>query len=75
MSGAWPVRVSLTRRCETRRVWHLFVVVAGPIEGRESIRTCAKDPALLTIDESRALADWVVATGKNVTDIYVTHAR
>ncbi|MEW9529651.1 MBL fold metallo-hydrolase [Microbispora sp. NPDC049125] len=32
------------------------------------------DP-LLTIDESRALADWVVATGKNVTTIFVTHAH
>ncbi len=32
------------------------------------------DP-LLTIDESRALADWVVATGKNVITIYVTHAH
>ncbi len=32
------------------------------------------DP-LLTIQESRALADWVVATGKNVTAIFVTHAH
>lgn len=32
------------------------------------------DP-LMTIDESRALADWVVATGKNVTTIFVTHAH
>jgi glyoxylase-like metal-dependent hydrolase (beta-lactamase superfamily II) len=32
------------------------------------------DP-LMTKDESRALADWVVATGKNVTAIFVTHAH
>jgi glyoxylase-like metal-dependent hydrolase (beta-lactamase superfamily II) len=32
------------------------------------------DP-LMTIDESRVLADWVVATGKNVTTIFVTHAH
>jgi glyoxylase-like metal-dependent hydrolase (beta-lactamase superfamily II) len=32
------------------------------------------DP-LMTMDESRALADWVVATGKNVTAIFVTHAH
>lgn len=31
--------------------------------------------ALMTKDESRALADWVVATGKNVTTIFVTHAH
>jgi glyoxylase-like metal-dependent hydrolase (beta-lactamase superfamily II) len=29
----------------------------------------------MTIDESRVLADWVVATGKNVTRIFVTHAH
>src|SRR5215813_7852995 len=32
------------------------------------------DP-LMTIDESRALTDWVVTTGKNVTNIFVTHAH
>ena len=32
------------------------------------------DP-LLTVAESRALADWVVATGKNVTAVFVTHAH
>jgi glyoxylase-like metal-dependent hydrolase (beta-lactamase superfamily II) len=32
------------------------------------------DP-LMTKDESRSLADWVVATGKNVTAIFVTHAH
>jgi glyoxylase-like metal-dependent hydrolase (beta-lactamase superfamily II) len=29
----------------------------------------------MTKDESRALADWVVAAGKNVTAIFVTHAH
>jgi glyoxylase-like metal-dependent hydrolase (beta-lactamase superfamily II) len=32
------------------------------------------DP-LMTMDEARLLADWVVATGKNVTTIFVTHAH
>lgn len=32
------------------------------------------DP-LLTIEESGALADWVSATGKNLTTIFVTHAH
>ena len=32
------------------------------------------DP-LMTKDESRALAVWVVAPGKNVTAIFVTHAH
>lgn len=32
------------------------------------------DP-LMTIEESRTLADWVVATGKNVVAIFVTHAH
>jgi glyoxylase-like metal-dependent hydrolase (beta-lactamase superfamily II) len=32
------------------------------------------DP-LMTKDESRALADWVVATCKNVTTIFITHAH
>ena len=31
--------------------------------------------ALMTKDESRVLADWVVAAGKNVTAIFVTHAH
>jgi glyoxylase-like metal-dependent hydrolase (beta-lactamase superfamily II) len=32
------------------------------------------DP-LMTIDESRAVADWAAATGKNVIAIFVTHAH
>ncbi|MFJ7073672.1 MBL fold metallo-hydrolase [Streptomyces sp. NPDC098781] len=32
------------------------------------------DP-LLTVDESHRLADWVLAQGKNVTTIFVTHAH
>ncbi len=31
--------------------------------------------ALMTQNESRALADWVAATGKNVTAIFITHAH
>jgi glyoxylase-like metal-dependent hydrolase (beta-lactamase superfamily II) len=32
------------------------------------------DP-LMTIDESRALNEWVTAAGKNVTDIFITYAH
>ena len=32
------------------------------------------DP-LMTVDESRALADWTAATGKNVTTVFITHAH
>lgn len=32
------------------------------------------DP-LMTVDESRALAEWVSATGKNVTTVFITHAH
>ncbi|SCE96374.1 Glyoxylase, beta-lactamase superfamily II [Micromonospora coriariae] len=31
--------------------------------------------ALLTLDEGRALADWVAACGRNLTTIYITHAH
>jgi glyoxylase-like metal-dependent hydrolase (beta-lactamase superfamily II) len=31
--------------------------------------------ALLTIDQGRALADWVAASGKNLTTIYITHGH
>lgn len=31
--------------------------------------------ALLTMDEGRALADWVAARGRNLTTIYITHGH
>ncbi len=31
--------------------------------------------ALMTMDEGRALADWVGATGRNLTTIYITHGH
>ncbi|PWR12837.1 MBL fold metallo-hydrolase [Micromonospora acroterricola] len=31
--------------------------------------------ALLTLDEGRALADWISASGRNLTTIYITHAH
>jgi glyoxylase-like metal-dependent hydrolase (beta-lactamase superfamily II) len=31
--------------------------------------------ALLTMDEGRALADWVAASGRNLTAIYITHGH
>ena len=30
---------------------------------------------LLTIDQSQTLLDWVVASGKNLTAIYITHGH
>ena len=32
------------------------------------------DP-LMTVEETRALSDWIAATGKNVTTIYITHGH
>lgn len=29
--------------------------------------------ALLTVEQAHALVDWVAASGKNLTTIYVTH--
>lgn len=55
---------------EARRMWS--PTAATLIHGeRDAVLV---DP-LMTIDESRALADWVVATGVNVTTIFVTHAH
>jgi glyoxylase-like metal-dependent hydrolase (beta-lactamase superfamily II) len=55
---------------EPRRMWS--PTAATLIYGeRDAVLV---DP-LLTIDESRVLADWVVASGKNVTTIFVTHAH
>jgi glyoxylase-like metal-dependent hydrolase (beta-lactamase superfamily II) len=31
--------------------------------------------ALMTVEQARALADWVAATGKNLTTIYITHGH
>lgn len=31
--------------------------------------------ALVTKDESRELADWLTGTGKNLTDVYITHGH
>jgi glyoxylase-like metal-dependent hydrolase (beta-lactamase superfamily II) len=55
---------------EARRMWSptASTVIHGE---RDAILV---DP-LMTIDESRALADWVVATGKNVAAVFVTHAH
>ena len=30
---------------------------------------------LLTIDQNRALADWIASRGKNLTTIYITHGH
>src|SRR6266704_3617689 len=32
------------------------------------------DP-LMTIEQGRSLADWVAASGKNLTTVYITHAH
>ncbi len=47
----------------------------GPAALRLPERDAVLADALMTKDESRALADWVVAAGKNVTAIFVTHAH
>ncbi|MEU3979070.1 MBL fold metallo-hydrolase [Streptomyces sp. NPDC026672] len=55
---------------EERRMWS--PTASTLIHGeRDAILV---DP-LLTVDESRRLADWVVATGKNVIRMFVTHAH
>ena len=55
---------------ESRRLWSptASTLIFG---GRDAVLV---DP-LMTIDESRALADWVTASGKNLTTIFVTHAH
>src|SRR5437764_1156616 len=55
---------------ESRRLWS--PTASTLIHGeRDAVLV---DP-LMTIDESRALADWVTASGKNLTTIFVTHAH
>lgn len=53
-----------------RRVWS--PTTATLIHGE---RDAILVDALLTIEESRALAEWVAATGKNLTAVYITHAH
>jgi glyoxylase-like metal-dependent hydrolase (beta-lactamase superfamily II) len=55
---------------EDRRMWS--PTAATLIHGE---RDAVLVDALMTKDESRALADWVAAAGKNVTAIFVTHAH
>ena len=55
---------------EDRRMWS--PTSATLIHGE---RDAVLVDALMTNDESQALADWVAATGKNVTAIYITHAH
>jgi glyoxylase-like metal-dependent hydrolase (beta-lactamase superfamily II) len=55
---------------ELRRMWS--PTAATLIYGAQD--AVLVDP-LMTVDESRALADWVVAKGKNVTTVFVTHAH
>ncbi|GHH75229.1 MBL fold metallo-hydrolase [Streptomyces sulfonofaciens] len=55
---------------EARRMWS--PTASTLIQGEHD--AVLVDP-LMTIDESRALADWVAATGKNLTTIFVTHAH
>jgi glyoxylase-like metal-dependent hydrolase (beta-lactamase superfamily II) len=55
---------------ENRRMWS--PTSATLIHGA---RDAVLVDALLTTDEGRALADWVAASGKNLTAIFVTHAH
>jgi len=55
---------------EARRLWS--PTAATLVHGeRDAVLV---DP-LMTVEESRALADWVAATGKNLTTVFVTHAH
>ena len=55
---------------EARRMWS--PTASTLIHGeRDAVLV---DP-LMTVDESRALADWVISTGRNVIAIFVTHAH
>ncbi len=53
-----------------QRTWS--PISATLIEGKQD--AVLVDP-LMTIDDGRALADWVAATGKNLTTIYATHGH
>jgi glyoxylase-like metal-dependent hydrolase (beta-lactamase superfamily II) len=55
---------------EGRRMWS--PTASTLIHGEQD--AILVDP-LMTVDESRALADWVGGTGKNVIAIFVTHAH
>ncbi len=55
---------------EDRRMWS--PTASTLIHG---VRDAVLVDALMTTDESQALADWVATTGKNVTAIFVTHAH
>jgi glyoxylase-like metal-dependent hydrolase (beta-lactamase superfamily II) len=55
---------------EDRRMWS--PTASTLIYG---VRDAVLVDALLTMDEARILADWVAATGKNLTAIFVTHAH
>lgn len=55
---------------EDRRMWS--PTASTLIHGE---RDAVLVDALLAKDESRALADWVAATGKSVTAIFITHAH
>jgi glyoxylase-like metal-dependent hydrolase (beta-lactamase superfamily II) len=55
---------------EARRMWSPTSSIL--IYGEQD--AVVVDP-LMTIEESRALANWVAANGKNVTTIFVTHAH
>jgi glyoxylase-like metal-dependent hydrolase (beta-lactamase superfamily II) len=55
---------------ELRRMWS--PTAATLIHGEQD---AVLVDALMTMEESRALADWVVAKGKNVTAVFVTHAH
>jgi glyoxylase-like metal-dependent hydrolase (beta-lactamase superfamily II) len=55
---------------QTERVWS--PTASTLISGAED--AVLIDP-LLTVDQATALADWVDATGKNLTTVYATHGH
>src|SRR5258708_20683859 len=55
---------------QSRSTWS--PISATLIHGRHD--AVLVDP-LMTVEESRALSDWIAATGKHLTTIYVTHGH
>jgi glyoxylase-like metal-dependent hydrolase (beta-lactamase superfamily II) len=49
--------------------------VAGSATLIYGARNAVLVDTLLTIDQNRALADWIAARGKNLTTIYITHGH
>src|SRR5262249_35710349 len=65
-----PVVISDLPPGMTQRMWSR--ISATLIYGQ---RDAVLVDALLTVEQAHALVDWVAASGKNLTTIYVTHGH